>query len=68
MKSLFEQIFVYLAAVLFLTSTSVEAQQLVRVPRVGYLSGGSLSSLESRIEAFRQGTGGRLCRRKEHRH
>src|ERR1041384_5206484 len=55
MKSLFEQIFVYLAAVLFLTSTSVEAQQLVRVPRVGYLSGCSLSSLESPIEAFRQG-------------
>jgi len=55
MKSIFEQIFVYLAAVLFLTSTSVEAQQPVKVPRVGYLSGGSLSSLESRIEAFRQG-------------
>lgn len=39
---------------LLLTSTRVEAQA-VKVPRVGYLSGGSLSNLGGRIEAFRQG-------------
>src|SRR5262245_26721489 len=55
MKSVFEQILIYLAAVLFLTSASVDAQQPVKVPRVGYLSGGSLSDLVGRIEAFRQG-------------
>ena len=38
-----------------LTSARVEAQQSVKVPRVGYLSGGSLSTLAARIDAFRQG-------------
>jgi len=33
----------------------VQAQQPVKVPRVGYLSGGSLSTLAARIDAFRQG-------------
>jgi len=47
--------FVCISAALLLTSARAEAQQPVKVPRVGYLSGGSLSSLESRIEAFRQG-------------
>jgi len=55
MKSRVRQIFVCLSAALFLTSNSVEAQQPMKVGRVGYLSGGSLSSLTVRIEAFRQG-------------
>jgi putative ABC transport system substrate-binding protein len=33
----------------------VEAQQPANVPRIGYLSGSSLSVLAARIEAFRQG-------------
>jgi putative ABC transport system substrate-binding protein len=32
-----------------------QAQQTANVPRIGYLSGSSLSALASRIEAFRQG-------------
>ena len=31
------------------------AQQPAKIPRIGYLSGGSLSALTDRIEAFRQG-------------
>ena len=55
MKSIVQVMFVCISAALLLTSARAEAQQPVKVPRVGYLSGGSLSSLESRIEAFRQG-------------
>jgi|RhiMetdeSRZDD1v2_1073273.scaffolds.fasta_scaffold490357_2 putative tryptophan/tyrosine transport system substrate-binding protein len=54
MKSLSGKITVLLVTALLLTSTRVEAQA-VKVPRVGYLSGGSLSNLGGRIEAFRQG-------------
>jgi putative tryptophan/tyrosine transport system substrate-binding protein len=54
MKSLRGKITVLLVTTLLLTSTRVEAQA-VKVPRVGYLSGGSLSNLGGRIEAFRQG-------------
>src|SRR6185312_11894491 len=54
-KSIVQVMFVCISAALLLTSARAEAQQPVKVPRVGYLSGGSLSSLESRIEAFRQG-------------
>jgi putative tryptophan/tyrosine transport system substrate-binding protein len=54
MKSLRGKITVLLVTALLLTSTRVEAQA-VKVPRVGYLSGGSLSNLGGRIEAFRQG-------------
>jgi putative ABC transport system substrate-binding protein len=32
-----------------------EAQQLTKIPRIGYLSGASLSAISARIEAFRQG-------------
>ena len=32
-----------------------ESQQPTKIPRIGYLSGGSLSTLQGRIEAFRQG-------------
>jgi putative ABC transport system substrate-binding protein len=47
--------FVCISAALLLTSARAEAQQPVKVPRVGYLSGGSLSTLAARIDAFRQG-------------
>jgi putative ABC transport system substrate-binding protein len=36
-------------------SFPVEAQQPTKIPRIGYLSGASLSSELARIEAFRQG-------------
>ena len=55
MKSILEQIFVCLAALLLLTSTPVEAQQPGKVPRIGYFSSGSFSDLSGRVEAFRQG-------------
>jgi ABC-type uncharacterized transport system substrate-binding protein len=42
-------------AMLFALSLRAEAQQPTKVPRIGYLSAGSLSSLAGRIEAFRQG-------------
>ena len=32
-----------------------EAQQPTKIPRIGYLSGSSLSAISARIEAFRQG-------------
>jgi putative ABC transport system substrate-binding protein len=51
-----DKIFFALVITVFpLLTASVEAQQPVKVPRVGYLSGGSLSNLGDRIEAFRQG-------------
>ncbi len=34
---------------------AVEAQQPTKIPRIGYLGGGSPSSYPARIEAFRQG-------------
>ena len=40
-----------LAAVVVTT----EAQQPKKVPRIGFLTGQSLSSISARIEAFRQG-------------
>ena len=55
MKSVVQVMFVCISAALLLTSARVEAQQPVKVPRVGYLSGGSLSTLAARIDAFRQG-------------
>ena len=55
MKSIFEQIFVCLAAVLFLTSTSVNAQQPVKVARIGFLDPTSSAVSKARIEAFREG-------------
>ena len=45
----------WLLAVLLLTpSDLIKAQQPTKVPRIGYLSAGSFSSLAGRIEAFRQ--------------
>ena len=37
-----------------LLPTASAAQQPAKVPRIGYLSAGSFSSLAGRIEAFRQ--------------
>jgi len=44
-----------LCAVLFALNFPVEAQQLTKVPRIGYLSPTSPSVSPTRIEAFRQG-------------
>jgi putative tryptophan/tyrosine transport system substrate-binding protein len=46
---------VALAALLFALSFPAQAQQPTKIPRIGYLSGGLLANLVSRIEAFRQG-------------
>ena len=40
---------------IFAAPLAAEAQQPTNVPRIGYLSGPSLSTLAARIEAFRQG-------------
>src|SRR5205823_11070791 len=42
-------------ALLFALCSSAEAQQSAKVPRIGFLSTASLSSLSPRLEAFRQG-------------
>jgi ABC-type uncharacterized transport system substrate-binding protein len=44
-----------LSTMLFALCSSVDAQQPTKVPRIGYLSGASLSAIRERIEAFRQG-------------
>src|SRR6266487_4382996 len=44
-----------LPAVLLLTVSLAEAQQTTKVPRIGYLSGSTLSAQATRVEAFRQG-------------
>ena len=44
-----------LGAMLFALCVSAEAQQAKKVPRIGYLSGGSPSSVSARTEVFRQG-------------
>ena len=43
------------AALLFALSSSAQAQQATKVPRIGYLQGGSIAASTHRIEAFRQG-------------
>ncbi|HEX9143313.1 MAG TPA: hypothetical protein VGA09_03510, partial [Candidatus Binatia bacterium] len=42
-------------AMLFAICLRAEAQQPAKVPRIGYLAGGSLSSNAARRGAFRQG-------------
>jgi putative ABC transport system substrate-binding protein len=55
-KQMSGRILIWLLVTLLLTTAPpVQAQQAEKVPRVGYLSGGSLSALAARIEAFRQG-------------
>ncbi|HXV83665.1 MAG TPA: ABC transporter substrate-binding protein [Candidatus Binatia bacterium] len=44
-----------LCAMLFALCVSVEAQQPKKVPRIGYLTGTSLSANSDRVEAFRHG-------------
>ena len=44
-----------LCAMLFTLSCSAEAQQSTKVPRIGFLSVSSPSTISARIEAFRQG-------------
>jgi putative tryptophan/tyrosine transport system substrate-binding protein len=44
-----------LATVLLTTTPRAEAQQPTKVPRIGFLGGGSASANAGRIEAFRQG-------------
>ncbi len=44
-----------LATVFLATVSPAEAQQPTKVPRIGYLAAVSLSSVEARVEAFRQG-------------
>ena len=50
------KIFIVLLATLLLTfSDPTHAQQPAKIPRIGYLSGASFSTLAARIEAFRLG-------------
>src|SRR5262245_25493973 len=44
-----------LCAMLLALSVSVAAQQPAKVPRIGFLSGTSPSTISARVEAFRQG-------------
>ena len=44
-----------LFAVLFTLCVSAQAQQMGKIPRIGYLDGVSLSAIAGRIEAFKQG-------------
>src|SRR5215467_5675443 len=44
-----------LATLLLTTAPTSEAQQSTKVPRIGFLTGASLSSQFARNEAFRQG-------------
>jgi putative tryptophan/tyrosine transport system substrate-binding protein len=46
---------VAVAVVLLAVAVIAEAQQPAKVPRIGYLIGGSRSSISNRTEAFRQG-------------
>ena len=48
-------ILVWLLAIFFLATTSVKAHPQEKVPRIGFLSTAALSSLSSRLDAFRQG-------------
>jgi putative ABC transport system substrate-binding protein len=43
------------SAILFAVCLSAQAQQPTKVPRIGFLGGGSASANAGRIEAFRQG-------------
>jgi putative tryptophan/tyrosine transport system substrate-binding protein len=44
-----------LGALLFALCVSGQAQQLTKIPRIGFLSGQSPSTISTRTEAFRQG-------------
>src|SRR5438132_531230 len=46
---------IMLGAVLFALCVPAQAQQSKKVPRIGFLSGTSPSTISGRVEAFRQG-------------
>ena len=46
---------ILIAVVLLALGVLAEAQQPKKVPRIGYLTGSSLSAAGARTEAFRQG-------------
>jgi putative tryptophan/tyrosine transport system substrate-binding protein len=46
---------IWLPSILFVTASLAQAQQAVRVPRIGYLSASSASEVSPRADAFRQG-------------
>ena len=48
-------IYIALGAMLVALSFAAEAQQLTKIPRIGFLGASSASALAARIEAFRQG-------------
>ena len=51
-----KKILVWLLITFFVANVSLaQAQQPAKVPPIGYLSGGSLSAMSARHEAFRQG-------------
>ena len=50
-----KSLFWLLITVLLITFVSAQAQQPTKVPRVGFLGGGSASANVGRMEAFRQG-------------
>ena len=55
-KPVTKKILVWLLVTLFLANVSVaQAQQAAKVPRLGFLIGGSASAVAARTEAFRQG-------------
>jgi putative ABC transport system substrate-binding protein len=55
-KLMSRKIFIWLLATFFLATVSpAHSQQATKIHRIGYLDGVSLSAIEGRIEAFRQG-------------
>jgi putative ABC transport system substrate-binding protein len=54
-NSVHKKITVVLCALLFAQSFPLQAQQPTKIPRIGYLTGTSLSTNAARNEAFRQG-------------
>ena len=48
-------LYIALCAMLLALSSSVAAQQPTKVPRIGYLTAASRSTIPARIEAFQQG-------------
>jgi putative ABC transport system substrate-binding protein len=57
---------VALGAMLVALSFAAEAQQLTKIPRIGFLGAASASALAARIEAFRQGLASLATWREKH--
>jgi putative tryptophan/tyrosine transport system substrate-binding protein len=47
--------FLLLAGFVFVSVHFAEAQHSAKLPRIGYLTGTSVSAIAHRVEAFRQG-------------